>query len=51
VQDDAHGRDLIIGIGRSDSLEHLIKGIRIGEDVMRGFPITMLLGITEARQS
>ena len=44
VQDAAHG---VMTIGSPDPLEHLIDGIGIGEDVMCGFPIAVLIGISK----
>jgi hypothetical protein len=48
VEEAARGFD---GLGYSavDPLERLVDGVRVGEDVVRGFPIRVLIGGAEAR--
>jgi hypothetical protein len=48
VQYAAHGRDVTVGIGGPDPLEYLVDRIGVGEDVVRRFPIGVLVGIAEA---
>ena len=47
VQDAAHGG--AVDVGRPDPPEHLMHGVGISEDVVRSLPVTMLVGIPEAR--
>ena len=49
VQYAAHGRDVTVGVGGPDPLEHLVDRVGVGEDVVRRFPIGVLVGIAEAR--
>ena len=48
VEEAVRGLD---GLGRpaADPLERLVDGVRVGEDVVRGFPIGVLIGGAEAR--
>ena len=49
MQNAAHGRDVLVSVSSPDPLEHLVKGIGVGEDVVRRLPIGVLIGIAEAR--
>src|SRR5262249_58852281 len=49
MQNAAHGRDVLIGVSSLDPLEHVVKRVGIGEDVVRGLPVRVLVGIAEAR--
>jgi hypothetical protein len=51
VQYAAHGRAVTVGTGGPDPLEHLVDRIGVGEDVVRRFPIGVLIGIAEARHA
>jgi hypothetical protein len=46
VEQAAHGLDRIAGVGwlAADPLERLVDGVCIGEDVMCGLPVGMLVG-------
>ena len=48
VEEAARGFDGL-GCPATDPLERLIDGVRVGEDVVRGFPIRVLIGGAEAR--
>jgi hypothetical protein len=49
MQDTACGRDRFAVTGRPDPDQHLVKGVGVGEDVMRSLPVSVLVGIAEAR--
>jgi len=49
VQYAAHGREVTIGVGVPDPLEHLVDRVGVGEDVVRGLPVGVFVGIAEAR--
>jgi hypothetical protein len=51
VQDAAQGRDLTVSARAPDAPQHLVERIRIGEDMMRGLPVAVLVGIAEACHS
>jgi hypothetical protein len=48
VQNAAHGRAIAVGLGGPDPLEDLVDGVDLGEDVMCGFPIAVLIRISKA---
>ena len=48
MQNTAQGRDVLVGVRSPDPLEHLVKSVGVGEDVMRGLPIRVLVCIAEA---
>ena len=49
VQNTAHRRDVLVSVSRPDPLEHLMKRVDVGENVMCCLPIGVLVGIAEAR--
>jgi hypothetical protein len=51
VEQAAHSVDRVAGVGRlaADPLERLVDGVRVGEDVVGGLPIRMLVGGAKAR--
>ena len=51
VHDGSHGRNVTIHSRGPDPLEHLVKRINMGEDVMRRLPVRVLVGSAEARHA
>ena len=49
VQDATDGREMTVAAGGPDPLDHLVNRIGVGEDVVRRLPVSMLVGIAEAR--
>ena len=49
VQNAAHGRDVFVGVSSPDPLEHLVKRVGVGEDVVGCLPIGVLVGIAKPR--
>ena len=45
----ANRRDLTVGVDGPDPLEHLVDRVGVGEDVVRGLPVGVFVGIAEAR--
>ena len=50
MQDPTDNRDVAIAVA-PDPLDQLVKRIRVGEDVVGGLPIGVLVGIAKARHS
>ena len=48
MQDPTDNRDVAIAVA-PDPLDQLVKRIRVGEDVVGGFPIRMLVGGAKPR--
>src|SRR5271166_1847110 len=51
MQNPTDARDVAFAIGGPDPLEHLIKGVGVGEDMVRGLPVGVLVGVAKARHS
>jgi hypothetical protein len=51
VEKAAYGFDRLTGAGclATDPLERLVDGVRVGEHVVRGFPVRMPVGSAETR--
>ena len=49
-QDPTDNRDVAIAVA-PDPLDQLVKRVRVGEDVVGGLPIGVLVGIAKARHS
>jgi hypothetical protein len=50
MQDPTDNRDVDIAVS-PDPLDQLVKRVRVGEDVVGGLPIGVLVGIAKARHS
>ena len=50
MQDPTDNSDVVIA-DSPDPFDQLVKRVGIGEDVVRGLPIGMLIGVTKARHS
>jgi hypothetical protein len=50
MQDPTDNRDVAIAVA-PDPLDQLVKRVRVGEDVVGGLPIGVLVGIAKARHS
>ena len=50
MQDPTDDSDVTISVG-PDPLDQLLKGVGVSEDVVRGLPIGVLVGIAKARHS
>jgi len=48
MQDAAHGGDVAV-CGRSDPLDHTVKRVGVGEDMVRRLPVAVFVCVAEAR--